>query len=86
MATHSPAQQNNNAKVSVFDGATETVLKSGTFSANTTVSRDYGALVAPATAWSQATVNGLVGRFGYASDANPAPFLDGLLLEYEVPQ
>jgi hypothetical protein len=86
MATHSPAQQANNAKVSVFDGATETVLKSGNFSANVTVSRDYGALVVPAGAWSQTALNGLVGRFGYASDANPDPFLDGLLLEYEVPQ
>jgi hypothetical protein len=87
MATHSAStNQSNVAKTSVFDGATESIVRSGSTTANNTLSRDYGASVTPASSWTQAAVNGLVGRFGYSSDVNPRPILDGLLLEYEVPQ
>jgi hypothetical protein len=86
MATHSAStSQQNGARTSVFDGSTETLLKAGT-TANAVGSRDYSKLVTPASSWSQAAVNGLVGRFGFAADVSPTPMLDGLLLEYEVPQ
>ncbi len=80
------SNQANSAKVSVFDASTESIIKSGNFVANNTFSRDGSKAVSPATAWSQAALNGLVARFGYAADNSPTPILDGILLEYEVPQ
>jgi hypothetical protein len=44
------------------------------------------AVVTPAAApWTQAAVNGLLTRIGYAGDANPDPYWDGLMLELAVP-
>lgn len=87
LTTHSAAtNQNNVAKLSIFDGSTESVIKSGSFTANSAVSRDGAATVTPASSWTQSALNGLVARFGYASDAAPVPMLDGVLIEYEVPQ
>lgn len=83
--THSEATNNpSNAKLSVFDGAREMVVDSGDWAANVAVSRDYSNSLMPASRWSQAAVNGLVARFGYATDVKPVPILDGVLLEYEV--
>jgi hypothetical protein len=85
--THSVATNNaNNAKLSVFDGARESVIKSGDWAANNAYSRDYSATVAPVSEWSQAALNGLVARFGYSTDVKPIPILDGVLVEYEVAQ
>ncbi len=83
--THSQATNNaNSAKLSFFDGARESVIKSGDWAANNGYSRDYSATVAPATEWSQSALNGLVARFGYSTDVKPLPILDGVLVEYEV--
>lgn len=80
------SNQSNVAKVSIFDGATESVVKSGSFAANNTLSRDGAKPLTPASTWTQAAVNGLVARFGYSTDVAPIPILDGVLVEYEVPQ
>jgi hypothetical protein len=87
LTTHSASTTNNAnaAKLSFFDGGRESVIKSGDWAANTTVSRDYSETVTPAADWSQAALNGLVARFGYATDVKPVPMLDGVLVEYEVP-
>lgn len=85
--THSVASNNaSNAKLSFFDGARESVIKSGDWAANNTLSRDYSASVVPAGEWDQSALNGLVARFGYSVDVKPVPILDGVLVEYEVPQ
>ncbi len=85
--THSQATNNaNNAKLSVFDGARESVIRSGDWAANNAYSRDYSATVAPQAEWSQPALNGLVARFGYSTDVKPLPILDGVLIEYEVAQ
>jgi hypothetical protein len=87
VALHSAStNQNNAAKASVYDGATETILKSGTTTANTAASRDYTKLVVPTSSWSQAAVNGLVARVGYGTDVNPVPMWDGVGVEIEIPQ
>jgi hypothetical protein len=87
VSIHSAAtNQSNAAKVSVFDGTTESIVKTGNFTANVAGSRDAAKPLAPASTWTQSAVNGLVARFGYATDASPVPILDGILVEYEVPQ
>jgi hypothetical protein len=74
----------NTGKTSVFAGGTESVVFSGDMSETT--STYASAIVTPASAaWTQAAVNGLVTRIGYASDANPDPYWDGLMLELAVP-
>lgn len=86
-ATHTTGTAGNVAKVSVFQGAQETALRNGNLSGATIgQSRDYGKLVVPASTWTQSAVNGLVARFGYASDAAPPPILDSIVVEYEIPQ
>jgi hypothetical protein len=86
ISIHSTASQANVAKLSIFDGSTESVIKTGNFSANNTLSRDGAKPVTPASSWTQSAVNGLVARFGYSNDFSPAPILDGVLVEYEIPQ
>jgi hypothetical protein len=87
LTTHSVATNNaSNAKLSVFDGERESIVKSGDWAANNAHSRDYSRSLAPASAWSRGAVNGLVARFGYSADVKPVPILDGVLLEYEVVQ
>ncbi len=82
---HSTASQANAAKLSIFDGTTESIVKSGSFTANNTLSRDAAKPLTPST-WTQAALNGLVARFGYATDVAPLPILDGVMVEFEVPQ
>jgi hypothetical protein len=86
VAVHSTSQQANVAKASMFDAAQETILIAGSTTANTTEVRDYGKPLTPASTWTQAAVNGLVGRAGYGGDLNPTPIFDAFLVEYEVPQ
>ena len=83
-AYHSAGTAANTTKTSVFDGASESIVLSGDMSSATL---EYaGALVTPAAAsWTQSTVNGLVWRVGFASDANPDPYWDALMLELAVP-
>jgi hypothetical protein len=83
--THSQASRSDNsAKLSFFDGARESVIRSGNWAANNGLSRDYSATVVPAGDWSQSALNGLIARFGYSTDVKPLPILDGVLVEYEV--
>ena len=86
MTTHSAATNGaNSVKLSLFDGARESVIRAGDWGANHTRSRDYSATALPAADWSQAALNGLVAKFGFATDVKPTPILDGVLVEYEVP-
>lgn len=80
--THDSGKGGNNARLVVLDGPRESLVKGGDWAG--AGSRDYSGAVAPATTWSQAAVNGLVARFGFSTDASPAPLLDGVLLEYEA--
>ena len=73
----------DNAKASIFDGSTETVVyNSNPYS----TSLLYGAaMVTPAsTPWSKAAVNALVARIGYSTDAAPPPYWDAVNLEADV--
>jgi hypothetical protein len=86
LTTHSQATNGaNNVKLSVFDGARESVIKKGDWAANNTRSRDYSATALPAADWSQSALNGIVAKFGFSTDVKPVPILDGVLVEYEVP-
>ncbi len=79
----------SNAKASFFDSTRESIIQQGdSWNSNLdTLSRQTTAVVQPLSApWTQAALNGLVGRFGYSIDASPPPMLDALLLEYEAPQ
>jgi hypothetical protein len=74
----------NTGKTSIFAGGTESVVFSGDMSETTTTYQS--AIVTPAAApWTQASVNALVTRLGYAGDANPDPYWDALMLELAVP-
>jgi hypothetical protein len=86
-STHSVATNgSSHAKLSVLDGAHESVLRSGDFAANNAYSRDYSASARPAGgSWSTDSVNRLVARFGHSTDVRPVPMLDSVLLEVEVP-
>jgi hypothetical protein len=86
--THSAAStKTNHVKISVLDGAAESILLNGSSLANSTSPRDGSAPVSPATTWSQGALNGLVVRFGQSTSvANEVPKLDGVMVEYEVPQ
>ena len=84
VAYRSATNTANTGKTSVFDGATESVVYSGDMSF--TAIQYQNALLTPAAAtWTQSAVNGLVARVGYASDANPDPYWDSLMLELAVP-
>jgi len=83
LAFHSASNAGNSAKASAFDGSTESVVFNGDMGTNTL---QYASVIAsPANApWSPSTVNGLVARVGYATDTNPNPFWDGIVLEAAV--
>ena len=83
LAVHSAGNPANNAKSSVFDGPTESVVFSGDMGG--TALQYASAITTPASApWSQSTVNGLVARVGFATDTNPNPYWDGIVLEAAV--
>ncbi len=81
--THDSGKGTNNAKLVVLDGARESLIKGGDWAGTGT--RDYSALVAPATVWTPEAVNALHARIGFSTDVSPVPQLDGVLLEYEEP-
>ena len=86
-STHSAnSKDGNNPKLIFVDGARQSTVRSGNLAANNTLSRDYSDTVMPAVDWSQDSLNGLVARFGFATDVKPVPILDGILVEYEVAQ
>jgi len=79
--TQVPAAQ---AKLSIFDGATQRVIHNGTWPASTTQAVRSAAVLPASSPWTTATLNALVARFGYSSDATNGPTVNGLMLEYEV--
>src|SRR5262245_21929200 len=83
LAFHSAGNPANSAKASAFDGSTESVVFNGDMGG--TALQYVSAIATPASApWSQSTVNGLVARVGYATDTNPNPYWDGIVLEAAV--
>jgi hypothetical protein len=84
VAYRSATNTANTGKTSVFDGATESVVYSGDMS-DTAIQYKNILLTPAAATWTQSAVNGLFARVGYASDANPDPYWDSLLLELAVP-
>lgn len=80
LAYHSANNPANNGKASVLDGSTESIMFSGDMSVTTI---QYANVVAtPATApWSQAAIDALLARVGYATDTNPNPYWDAIMLE-----
>jgi hypothetical protein len=83
LAYHSATNAANNGKASSFDGATESIMLNGAMS-STSVAY-VGVIATPAAAsWSQAAVNGLVGRVGYSTDTSPNPYWDGIVIEAAV--
>ncbi len=84
-STHGPSSnQANYLKISAFDGATESIIREGDLAANTTASRNYTAPLTPATSWTQAALNGLLVRYGYASDVKPLQQLDSVVVAIEA--
>jgi hypothetical protein len=83
LAYHSATNTANNGKSSIFSGTTESIIFSGDMS--NTALQYRSAIVDPATApWSQTSVNALVARVGFSTDANPDPYWDAILLEAAV--
>jgi hypothetical protein len=85
LAYHAAGTTSNvNPKTSLFDSATERVVYQGNM-ATTTLSYK-SAIVAPASGtWSQAKVNGLKARIGFAGSAlGSQPDWDALMVEYNV--
>lgn len=67
----------------IRDGTTETVVMA--LSVDTVTADQFWKQVTPAAApWTQAAVNGLIGRFGYASDVTPFPRYHAMGLEVDV--
>jgi hypothetical protein len=65
--------------MSVFDGATESIVYSGAMNA---VGITYkAAIVGNSTWWTQGKINGYVARVGYSTDISPLPQWDALMLE-----
>lgn len=80
---HKTASQTNNAKASVWYGPYEFVVWSGDstyLSANPKTT--MVTLTTTTGLWSPELFNGLDVRLGYASDINPLPYWDAVLLEY----
>jgi hypothetical protein len=84
LAYHSSAALTNNGKTSVFNGATENVVYSGSMGV-TALGYKRVMVSAGAGAWTASLVNALVARVGYSGDVSPVPYWDALLLEYDVP-
>jgi hypothetical protein len=80
------SNQTNLGKTSIFDGATERVVYSGSMVANVAnVEYLHVAAVPPTgTQWTKTELNNLVMRIGYSTDVSPLLRWDALLIEYEV--
>ncbi len=79
LAYKSASTTANSASTRVRDGSTETVIYTGDMSESSNFYKS--AIVTPATSWSQSAIDGLIGRVGYASDANPVPYWLDVILE-----
>jgi predicted ribosomally synthesized peptide with SipW-like signal peptide len=83
MAHHSASSaQATNAKTSVLDGSTESVVYSANMVSTALAYRS--AIATPAGQWTTSAVNGLVARFGYTTAGEVVPRWDALLVEYDV--
>ena len=80
---HSSATQANNAKTSIFDGATERVVFQGDLSPGAAFEHQAAAIAPASGSWDTTKLSGLVARVGYATDASPVPYWDALQLEYD---
>lgn len=69
----------NNGRTRIFDGGSENVVFSGDMSETAQFYRS--AILTRAGGWTTASVNGLLGRFGYSTDVSPIPYWHALLLE-----
>lgn len=71
----------NNGQTRIRDAAgQETTVYNGDMSESSVFYKSIQ-VATPAAGWTQATVNGLLGRIGYSSDANPDPYWQSLILE-----
>jgi hypothetical protein len=84
VAYHSSAAGTNSGKTSIFNGATENIVYSGSMG-GTTLTYKRASVSAGAGAWTTALLNALVARVGYSGTVFPMPYWDALLLEYDVP-
>jgi len=80
VAYHSAGTSSNNASTRMYDGTTVTVVYTGDMSESSQFYKTKN-LPIPSGGWTTALVNGLEGRVGYATDYNPVPYWDALLLE-----
>jgi signal peptidase len=75
-----------NGKTSIFSGATERVIYSGSMTGTTTTQYIISSMAAPpGTTWSPTLLNALLMRIGYSTDATPNPRWDALAIEYAAP-
>lgn len=74
----------NSGRTDLLDGSTERTIYNGDMSG--TALQYKSAVVTPTDEqWSQNAVNALIARLGHATDVNPVPRWESLLLEYETP-
>jgi hypothetical protein len=84
LAYRSASGASNSAKTSIFDGGVERTVFSGDMGGNSLMYKST--VVAPdISPWTKGAVDNLIARVGYATDANPNPYWESLLLEYETP-
>jgi hypothetical protein len=82
VALHAAGTSTNAATTRVLDGATSTVVHTGSISSSSIVYKS--AVVTPASStWSATALNGIVARIGYSNDVNPVPYWDAIQLEYD---
>jgi hypothetical protein len=82
VALHSSGTTANQAKTSIFEGSTETVVHNDSVATTSLTYR--GKVITPATgSWTTSKLNSLQARIGSAVNTASEPYWDGLLLEYE---
>jgi hypothetical protein len=69
----------SHGRTSVFDGPTEQLVYDGTMTIGGLAYRS--AIIPAGGGWTTATLNGLIWRLGFSSDANPDPHWQAVLLE-----
>jgi signal peptidase I len=76
----------NAARTSVMVGGAERVVRSGTHVPSTPPPMHYSQVVVtpPTGTWTPATLNATTARIGFATDVDPQPRWNGLLLQYDT--
>lgn len=84
VAQHKASSQANSAKAAAMIGPIEFVVWSGDSTFVTTTGHRTAVITPTASTgtWAPGLLNGVDFRLGNATDANPAPYWDALLLEY----